>query len=214
MTVRAVLFDFNGTLSDDEPVLDELFRAMAADLGLALTSADYYARLAGLSDPAIVARLVEWSGSDADPAELLAAKVERYKAIVTAKPTITPQTAEFVAAVADRVPIGIASGAVREEVEHVLGLVGIQERFGAVVCADDVKRGKPDPEGYLTAASALRVEPAFTLVFEDADAGVQAAKAAGMRCAALSTPAYTGTPVAADLVLDRLDPGYVPRLVV
>jgi sugar-phosphatase len=82
------------------------------------------------------------------------------------------------------------------------------------VCADDVERGKPDPEGYLKAAASLGVEPAFILVFEDADAGVQAARAAGMRCVALKTPAYTGHPVAADLVLDRLDPSLVETLVV
>lgn len=214
MSVRAVVFDFNGTLSDDEPVLDELFRAIGYDLGLELTSEDYYLSLAGLSDPAIVARLLEWSGSDVDADALLAAKVTRYKEIVSAKPTITPQTVAFVEAVAARVPVAIASGAVREEVEHVLGIAGLRERFGAVICADDVEHGKPHPEGYLKAAEALGVEPAFTLVFEDADAGVQAARAAGMRCIAIENPAYTGHPVAADLVVDRLDPSLVDRFIV
>jgi beta-phosphoglucomutase len=214
VNVLAVVFDFNGTLSDDEPVLDELFRGIGYDLGLELTSEDYYLSLAGLSDPAIIARLVEWSGSDIDPGRLLEAKIAKYKEIVTAKPTITPETVAFVEAVAARVPIAIASGALREEVEHGLDLAGIRERFRAVICADDVEHGKPHPEGYLKAAEALGVEPAFTLVFEDADAGVQAARAAGMRCAALTNPAYTGHPVAADVVLDRLDPDLVDRLVV
>jgi HAD superfamily hydrolase (TIGR01509 family) len=223
MSVRAVIFDFNGTISDDEPVLDELFRAMAADLGAPLSSADYYRDLAGLSDPAIVDRILARSGvapTDARRARLLRDKIDRYKATVAETPTVTDTVAEFVRAVAERVPIAIASGAVREEVEHVLGLAGLAEHFAAVVCADDVARGKPDPEGYLRALAALNaavdtrphVTAAEALVCEDADPGIQAAKAAGMRCLALRNPAYTGRPVEADLVLDRLDPADVERL--
>ena len=212
--VRAVIFDFNGTISDDEPVLDRLFCAMSAGLGMPLTSEDYYRDLAGLSDVEIVRRIVERSGADADVDALLREKVARYTAIVAAEPTVDAATAAFVRAVADRVPVAIVSGAVREEVEHVLRIAGLLERFAAVVTVDDVERGKPDPEGYLLALRSLGsgIAAREVLVFEDADAGVQAAKAAGMRCAALRTPAYTGTPVAADVVLDRLDPAGVDAL--
>jgi HAD superfamily hydrolase (TIGR01509 family) len=223
VSVRAVIFDFNGTISDDEPVLDELFRAMAAGLGAPLTSADYYRDLAGLSDPEIVDRILARSGVTPTAAErerLLRDKVARYKAIVARTPTVTDAVAAFVRATAQRVPIAIASGAVREEVEHVLGLAGLADEFAAVVCADDVVRGKPDPEGYLRALAALNaagdtrpdVTAAEVLVCEDADPGIQAAKAAGMRCLALRNPAYTGRTVAADVVLDRLDPADVDRL--
>lgn len=208
---RAVIFDFNGTISDDEPVLDRLFRAMSADLGTPMTSADYYRDLAGLSDVDILRRIVARSRADADVGALLREKIARYKQIVVDEPTIDERTASFVRAVADRVPVAIASGAVREEVEHVLRLAGLLELFAAVVTVDDVTHGKPDPEGYLLALDQLGagIAAADVLVFEDADAGVQAAKAAGMRCAALRTPAYTG---GADVELDRLDPADVDTL--
>ena len=212
--IRAVVFDFNGTISDDEPVLDRLFCAMSADLGVPLTSEDYYRLLAGLSDVEIVRRIVARTGAGADVDALLREKVERYKAIVTAEPTIGADAAAFVRAMAERVPVAIASGALREEVEHVLRIAGLLDVFAAIVTVDDVEHGKPDPEGYLLALDRLGdgIAAADVLVFEDADAGVQAAKAAGMRCAALRTPAYTGSPVAADVVLDRLDPADVSAL--
>jgi beta-phosphoglucomutase-like phosphatase (HAD superfamily) len=209
--VRAVIFDFNGTISDDEPVLDRLFREMAGGLGLALSTEDYFRELAGLSDPAIVARILELAARDEDPDALLRWKIDRYKRIVAEHPTIGEKNAAFVRACADRVPIAIASGAVREEVEHVLALAGLDELFAAIVCADDVERGKPDPQGYELALAGIgeAVAPADVLVFEDADNGVRAAQAAGMRCAALRTPAYTA---GADVELDRLDVAQVSAL--
>ena len=223
MTSRAVIFDFNGTISDDEPVLERLFSAISRDLGRPLTSEEYYRDLAGLSDHAIIERVLELNGMDPSPQHrnaLMRVKVDRYKELVSERPTIAEPVAAFVRAVAERVPVAIASGAVREEVEHVLALAGLGGAFTAVVCIDDVQRGKPDPEGFQTALAALNaaadggepIAPGEVLVFEDADAGVQAAKAAGMRCAVLRTLAYSGSPVAADLTLEHLDPGLVPEL--
>lgn len=220
---RAVIFDFNGTISDDEPVLDRLFRAMSAKLGRPLTTEDYFSELAGLSDPDIIDRLLALAGIDAGRAEresLLREKIDGYKRMVSAEPTVSPAAAAFVRAAAERVPVAIASGAAREEVEHVLGLAGLASAFATVVCSEDVARGKPHPEGYATALrrlnEAVAAEPPIlageVLVFEDADAGVQAAKAAGMRCAALVNPAYGGTPVSADLTVERLDPALVDAL--
>jgi beta-phosphoglucomutase len=137
---RAVIFDFNGTISDDEPVLDELFQALGARLGWPLTSDEYYAELAGLSDPEIVDRILARTGADADRDALLREKIDRYKALVAETPTVSAAAAAAVRAAATRVPVAIASGAVREEVEHVLALAGLRERFAVVVCADDVAR--------------------------------------------------------------------------
>lgn len=220
---RAVIFDFNGTISDDEPLLDRLYREVLAEVGIRLTSEEYYRSLAGLSDPEIITRALELGGiapTAGRRAQLLRAKIERYKAEVSRRPTISAEVAAFVRAIASRVPIAIASGALREEVEHVLVLAGLDRVFSAVVCIDEIERGKPDPDGFTTALAALNartaadppVRPSEVLVFEDADAGVQAAKAAGMRCVALRTPAYTGVPVPADLTIDRLAPGLVDAL--
>jgi beta-phosphoglucomutase len=210
--MRAVIFDFNGTLSDDEPLLAEIFVDMAAELGVPITTDDYWRDFAGLSDPAIVDALLDRAAAgDAAPVAdahagraqqrqvLLRRRVEDYKRRV-------PPVAEDVVALVRSldVPLAVASGAAREEVEHVLGAAGLLDAFGAIVCAEDVTNGKPAPDGYLLALERLdpSIDPADVLCVEDADKGVASAHAAGMRCAALtSSPAYTG---GADVELARL----------
>ena len=80
----------------------------------------------------------------------------------------------------------IVSGAAREEIEPVVAAAGLGELFATVVAADDVVRGKPDPESYLLALRALGTARRETLAFEDTEAGVASAKAAGTRASACS----------------------------
>jgi beta-phosphoglucomutase len=209
---RAALFDFNGTISLDEPILDRLFQEAFAAIGIELTSAEYYAELSGLSDPEIVVRALELHGRQAEPAlcdELLRAKIDRYKAVVLQEPTVPPEVAAFVRAVAARVPVAIGSGAVREEIVHVLAQHGLSELFGVLVCIDDVEHGKPDPETYLRCLTALRerhagLGPEDCVVFEDSRFGIAAAHAAGMRCVAVHTSGELVGLAAADLVVQGL----------
>jgi beta-phosphoglucomutase len=210
-----VIFDFNGTISDDEPILEEIYLRLFAEEGQPIDREVYYRDFAGFSDREIIERALGRTGRPvhADQVEgLLRRKIENYKTAAAERSPISAEAANFVRAVGTRVPVAIASGAPREEIEMVLAGADLSTIFSAVVCLDDVERGKPDPEGYLLALEGLRhavgepeIAPQETLVFEDADPGVRAAKAAGMRCVALRNPAYTGVPVAADLVVDRLD---------
>ena len=216
----AVILDFNGTLSDDEPLLDRLFRAvLAEEAGIEMTSADYFERFAGLSDPEIAESALRAAGIDPSPALLdrvLRAKVDGYLAAVEEEPPISHAATEFVEVLADRIPVAIASGAFREEIESVLELAGIRDRFDAVVCIDDVEAGKPDPEGYLLAhermseACGSAVAASDVLAIEDSAAGVAAAHQAGMRCAAVAGDARAAE--AADFVIDRLDAATAERL--
>ena len=85
------------------------------------------------------------------------------------------------------IPSAVATSAPRENVVHTLGELGLTDRFGAVALSDDVPRGKPFPDVYLRAAEGLGVDPSACLAFEDAPVGVEAARAAGMRCLALTS---------------------------
>ena len=85
------------------------------------------------------------------------------------------------------VPRAVATSASRRELEHVLGALGLTAHIDAAVTAEDVRRGKPDPEVYLKAAERLGVDPAACLVFEDAIVGVHGARAAGMRVIGVTT---------------------------
>jgi beta-phosphoglucomutase-like phosphatase (HAD superfamily) len=209
---KAALFDFNGTISLDEPILDRLFHDVFAGIGIEISSEEYYAELSGLSDPEIVVRALELHGRTADPSlceQLLRTKIERYKEVVLREPTVPAEIVAFVRAVADRVPVAIGSGAVREEIVHVLDQHGLRDLFGVVVTIDDVQRGKPDPETYLHCLAALREQhPKLgsedCLVFEDSRFGIAAAHAAGMRCVAVHTSGELVGLAAADLVVQGL----------
>jgi beta-phosphoglucomutase len=216
----AVILDFNGTLSDDEPLLDRLFRGvLAEEAGIEMTSADYFERFAGLSDPEIAESALRAGGIDPAPAlveRVLRAKIDGYLSAVEEEPPISHAATEFVEVLADRVPVAIASGAFREEIELVLELAGIRDRFDAVVCIDDVEAGKPDPEGYLLAherlntANGSAIAAPDILAIEDSAAGVAAAQQAGLRCAAVAGDPRAGE--AADFIVERLDAAAAERL--
>jgi HAD superfamily hydrolase (TIGR01509 family) len=207
VTVRALLLDFNGTLSHDEPILCELFCELFAEQGKPLSAQEYFDRFAGLSDPEIVRR---WLGRD-DP-ELVAEHVRRYLARAGDGSSVLPEAAQAVRAAAGRVRIAVVSGALREMVEAVLAGAGLDGLFDAVVTAEDVERGKPDPAGYERALELLGVPPAEAVAIEDSEDGVKAAKAAGVYVAAVLGTAEPSRLAAADVIADRLDPALIERL--
>jgi beta-phosphoglucomutase len=179
------MFDFNGTLSDDEPLLYAILADLFAEQGQPLAEDVYYDRLAGLSDPEIV-RL--WLGESHQAVEaVLAERVVRYRAQVADGSTIAAPAREALLHAAAHVPVAVVSGAHRDEVVPALDAAGLAAAVAVVVTSEDVERGKPDPAGYLLALErldeGLRAED--VTVFEDTEAGVVAAKAAGMRCVAI-----------------------------
>jgi beta-phosphoglucomutase-like phosphatase (HAD superfamily) len=185
LAARALIFDFNGTLSDDEPLLFSLLSELFAEQGRPLSEDVYYERLAGRSDPEIVRM---WLGEDHPAVEaVLAERIARYRAQVSDGSTISPAAREAVYLAAERVPVAVVSGAHRDEVVPALEAAGLTESLAVVVTIEDVERGKPDPAGYLLALERLGggLEPGDVTVFEDTEAGVAAAKAAGMRCVAI-----------------------------
>ena len=207
----AVLFDFNGTLSDDEPLLYRIYAEMfSQQLGRALTHEHYYSQLAGFSDREII-RLMLAELGDVRPgleAALILQRRDRYRELVEENTPITPSAAELVELLHDRqVRTGIVTGAEREDVEFVLEAAGLRSRFGVLVAAADVAAGKPDPEGFLRAAAALERGPSGVLVFEDSLPGIRAAHAAGMLCIAVAgTGARDKVEREADAVIDHLSP--------
>jgi HAD superfamily hydrolase (TIGR01509 family) len=209
---RAILFDFNGTLSHDEPILCEILVQLFAEHGKPLSTQEYFDRLAGLSDPEIVRM---WLGPDHPAAdEIIAERIRRYRAAVSDGESISAEVRAAVRYAAARVPVGVVSGAAREEIGPVLDAAGLADVLGAIVSADDVVAGKPDPEGYLRALDLLGggLEAGEVLVLEDTEAGVAAAKAAGMRCVALLGTVAPARLAAADEIAPALDVALVRRL--
>lgn len=194
MNLRAAIFDFNGTLSDDEPILYRIFAELFAKIWrYDLTPDDYFARLAGRSDREIIATVAgeAMGGNTAAERsmvvnELLDARARRYREIVAQDCPILPATVELVHTLAARgIPLAIVTGAQRADVRHVLSHSPVADSFAHLITAEDVERGKPDPQGFLMAAAAFDVPPGEIVVFEDSIAGIRGAAAAGMRCIAV-----------------------------
>ena len=204
MPVGAVIFDFNGTLSDDEPVLCEIFMHLFAEHGRPMSAQEYFDELAGLSDPEIV---TTWLGEDhPDVRAVIDERVTRYRAAASDGSTVHEHVREAVRFAAERAPLAICSGAARAEIEPVVDAAGITECFRAIVTSDDVVRGKPDPEGYVKALELLAADPAAAIVFEDTEAGLASARAAGVgRVLAMRTTLEPHRLAEADELIDRID---------
>ena len=144
---RAVLFDFNGTLSQDEPLLLRIYQSLFARYGKPLSEEEYFGQLAGLTEEAIVGG---WLGVDGPLlGSLMAERIAAYAAEAADGATVTEEVRAAVRYAAERVPVAIVSGAFRAEIEPVVAAAGLAEQVTAVVAADDVEHGKPHPEGYL-----------------------------------------------------------------
>jgi beta-phosphoglucomutase len=203
----AVVFDFNGTLSDDEPLLARVYQEQFAELGRPITPGEYFAQLAGHTDEEVYTR---WFGR-ADRA-LIEDRINRYNALAADGSTVDEDMRAAVRFAAEHVPVAIVSASARREIEPVVRAAGLGEAVSLIVCHDDVENGKPDPECYLTAARGLGVETGAMLVFEDTEVGVAAAKAAGARVVGLTRTLGAERMGAADELVDRIDRPLLERL--
>jgi HAD superfamily hydrolase (TIGR01509 family) len=188
--VEAVIFDNDGTLVDSMPAHRLAWVAALAPAGLDFPPARFYA-LAGMPAAEIVALLAEEQGVGAvDVAAVMEAKsraVEADGRMGSVEPVAA--VVEVLAEARRRgIKVAVASGGQREDVVASLVSAGVLARdgavgdvFDAVVTAEDVARGKPDPETFLLAAERMGVDPARCVGLEDADLGLQALLAACMR---------------------------------
>jgi beta-phosphoglucomutase len=207
--VVALIFDFNGTLSNDEGVQCAIFRELFAEQGRPLSEREYFDVLAGRSDPEIVER---WLGTGHPAAaEVLERRVQLFRERAGDGSTVPPHVREAVLRAAGRLRLAVVSGAMRSEVDTVLRAAGLNV-FEVIVSAEDVTRGKPDPEGYLLALRRLRLQAADAVAIEDTPLGIAAAKAAGLSCVAVLGTAPRELLGRADEIVPRLDAGLVDRL--
>jgi len=197
--LRALLFDFNGVLIDDEPLHARLLRRVLAEVGIEL-DADHAGRFLGRNDRDSFTSALTAARGAVEPgrvARLVARKAAYYQEEVRRHGyPYFPGALELVrAAAADGLLLGIVSGALRDEVVAALAAAGIQPLFHALVTAEDVACGKPDPEGYRSALAALNAEPPAlgrlvhpheAVAIEDSAAGLAAAAGAGLRAVAVA----------------------------
>jgi len=191
--LRAVIFDFNGVLVDDEALHAEAFIRAMATVGISLTHAAYVSDYLGLDDRECMGAVLKDFECSLAPVELetlFETKCGLYLELLAQTAPFFPGAVQCVEKWSKSVTLAINSGALTHEIEILTERAGIRSCFSALVGADQVPRGKPDPIGYLTALERLRghtpdladLQPEQCLVIEDAPRGIRAARAAGMRC--------------------------------
>jgi len=185
---RGVIFDMDGVLIDSGAHHREAWRALLDELGVAPAQPDYWRLTIGRPGneavPLLLGRPVPWS----EARRLADRKGELYRQIARdGLPAVRGVRAFVDEVAAAGIPRAVATSASRVDVHRLLGRLGLRDRFDAVVTAEDVRFGKPDPEVYLLAADSIGVPSVQCLVFEDAVVGVQAARRAGMRVIGVAT---------------------------
>lgn len=199
-----ILFDFNGVIIDDEPQHCGALIATLAEYGYSLDRETYYRDYLGFDDRECFRFTFARDGGPVEESRLLEA-IERkhghYERAVRADMRLVPGAADFIEAAAlDGLQLAIVSGALRREIALVLDLAGLTPHFSEIVAAEDVAACKPDPEGLNRARRSLGLSPARCVVIEDSLPGLAAARAAGLRCAMLSTSHEEASLAAGDAV--------------
>lgn len=193
-----VIWDLDGVVVDSAEFHRAAWQRLAAELGRAFTDDDFR-RTFGMRNPEIIASVLRVEGPPERVAELGERKEALYRELARGRLRMLPGVERLLRELAERgVPQALATSTPRANVELILAELGLRDRFQALVTAEDVRKGKPDPEGFLLAAERLGVPAGWCVVLEDALVGAQAAAAAGMRCVLVAGERALG-PLARDL---------------
>jgi beta-phosphoglucomutase-like phosphatase (HAD superfamily) len=197
---RAVIFDFNGVIADDEHTHFMAFQQALSECRFSLTAEEYYEKYLGMDERTCAATMIRsMTGQvDADLVDRITLRKAALFQMLTAtqKPVLFPGVVESVKRLGQRCRLAIASGGRREQIEWTLKDTPIEHDFAVLVSAEDAPTGKPDPAIYhITLDKLNRASPApqprfrssECLVIEDTLAGVHAARAAGMPVVAVAT---------------------------
>jgi beta-phosphoglucomutase len=225
-SLQAVVFDFDGVIADSEPLHLRAYEDVLAPRGVTLTRQQYYDRYLGYDDAGVFEAVFRDRGlplAVEDRDGLVAQKGRRYHELIDSAQILLPGALDCVRRLAAHVPLAIASGALRPEIEVILRRAQIQDLFLAIVASGDTPHSKPAPDPYARAVDLLaRARPdrvrerAACVAIEDSLWGIESARAAGLRTVAV-THTYTAADLPrADAIVDRLDditPDLLERIV-
>ncbi|QMV18479.1 HAD-IA family hydrolase [Granulicella sp. 5B5] len=184
---KAYLFDCDGTIVDSMPLHFVAWTKALAEYGCTSFTEDLFYAWGGLPVTAVVEELNKRDGLSIPMEEFAHRKESLYYDLIHELKAV-PEVLEEIHRTHGTIPFAVVSGSTRESVVKSLEALGILDMFETLVCAGDYARSKPSPDPFLLAAERLGVAPKDCLVFEDADIGIQAATAAGMKSIRILQP--------------------------
>lgn len=185
--IKAVIFDMDGVISDTLPIHSEAESKVLLRYGIRISSQEILQEFNAVPDKVMFEILFKRFNHKFDIKKVEDEKWKLFKEMSKNKIQTIPGSLEFIDILKDKFILGLASSAPSRIINLVVETLGIKEKFQAIVCTEEVKHGKPAPDIFLRVAEKLQVNPHDIVVIEDAVRGVQAAKAAGMKCIAITT---------------------------
>jgi HAD superfamily hydrolase (TIGR01509 family) len=213
VTLRAIVFDFDGVIANSEPLHFRGYRDVLAEEGIPLTEPDYYERYLGFDDVGAFEAIGEHNGVRWSPAQirnLVARKAVRLETLERDVSVLFPGAAAAIRRAAAAMPIAIASGARGDEIRRVLAREDLLGCFTAIVAAEDTRVSKPAPDPYLRALALLasacgdHLHARQCIAIEDSHWGLDSARAAGLRTVAVAGT-YRADELVADITVTSLD---------
>jgi beta-phosphoglucomutase len=213
--IRAVIFDFDGTIANTEPIHYELFSKIMGEEGIFISEEEnnrYYLHLNDQDSFHLALTRHEKLTSAGIVARMVNRKSIYFKERIGSIDPLFPDAADFIRRTARDYPIGIASGALDGEIELILDKAGLLSLFPVIIGAERVEKGKPHPECYLETLRQLNLHfkkepeigPSEVLVIEDSIGGIEGAHRAGMVCLAITNSYARSDLKEADFVVDQL----------
>ncbi len=207
------IFDWDGVVVDSSSHHEESWERLAKETGFTLPDG-HFKKGFGMKNEFIIPNLLNWSSRLEEIQELSLRKEALYREILIEWGIrALPGVAECLGELSKRrIPCAIGSSTHRLNIDTILSVIGLENYFAAIVTAEDVSRGKPDPEVFLAAAGRIGVAPNRCVVFEDALVGIEAAHRGGMKVVAVATTNPIEKLMGADLAVHRLDELSVDQL--
>jgi beta-phosphoglucomutase len=196
VTLEGVVFDFDGVIANSEPLHLRVYQILLAQEGLPFSASEYYERYLGFEDVGVFEALARDKGLDVAGdrmTALVARKTEIFQRLVREGDVLFDGAEGCLMVVSAAVPVAIASGALRHEIEQILDDAGLRALVPVIVAAGETPRGKPAPDPFAKAVDLMsrraghRIDPSRVVAIEDSRSGLQAARAAGLRTLGLAT---------------------------
>jgi beta-phosphoglucomutase family hydrolase len=200
------IFDWDGVIVDSSSHHEESWERLAKETGFTLPEG-HFRKGFGMKNEFIIPNILNWSNRAQEIRQLSLRKEELYREILLEWGIRSlPGVIEWLTELRKHgVRCAIGSSTHRLNIRTSLTVLGFEDWFAAIVTAEDVSRGKPDPEVFLTAAEQIGIDPGHCVVFEDAFVGIEAAHRGGMKVVAVATTNPIETLKTADLAVHRLD---------